>query len=199
MKKISPVVCIIVLAGLLAGCATSYKPIVLESLTYQRYKSDDDFTIEVVDNVLLATNNVRYQKYAQNSSLSIYSVKIANHTNEPITFTYDNFQAYSGTERIRLARLEDSVKPLKQPSAIYLLWGLLWMSFCNGDSCVPIPIGLLIGVINMGTASSANSHVQSELSSRALIGQTVQPGQEVIGVVGLHSSSSLSLDFRIVK
>ena len=205
MKKISPIIAIIVLASLITGCATSYKPIILENMTYQRVQSDEKYTIEVANDLLLVSNNPRYQKYAQASNLKLYSVKVTNNTDKPITITYDNFVATSGQGRLPLAQLEGSVTSLKQPGAIYLLWGLLWISFCSGGgdgedpSCVPIPIGLVIGLMNWGTASSSNSRIQSDLISQALIGQTIQPGQQVAGVVGLHSSSGVSVQFSIVQ
>jgi hypothetical protein len=95
------------------------------------------------------------------------------------------------------------LQELKQPTPLYLLWGLLWLSVGGGcddggdcESGTPIPIGFGIAAINMGIAGGANNNFLSELKANNMLDKTIHPGETVYGLVGLPIETPDALVFK---
>jgi hypothetical protein len=90
---------------------------------------------------------------------------------------------------------------LKQPAPLYLLWGLLWVTItkCEGEDCsvTPLPVGLAIGLINVGVASSANKKFLAELDATNILDKTIQPGETVYGLIGISSDITAPLTLKV--
>jgi hypothetical protein len=79
---------------------------------------------------------------------------------------------------------------LGQVPGLYMIWSILWLAYssCENNNCttIPIPLGVVIGLINLGVASKAGKEFVAELKANDIRGVEIAPGQTVSGLVGLY-------------
>ena len=116
----------------------------------------------------------------------------------------DDIEIYSGGRKIIPLEPAYAKKELKQIAPLHLLWSLLWVTINNCDdygdcTSTPLPVGAVIGVINMGIAAGANKNLGNELVRYNLLDKTIEPGQTVNGIISIAIESGQPLEIRLME
>jgi hypothetical protein len=190
---------IIVLMGLLS-CAGSYKQIKPANLSYNGQDEVNRISYSYRYDVLRETGNKKYANKELKKGIKLIAVKIRNDTDRVINFRND-IRIFSGDRQVLPLDPKIVHHSLRQPAPLYLLWGLLWLTInnCDDDDCsvTPIPVGLGIGLLNVGIASSANKKFLDELYQTNLLDKEIKTGETVYGLIGISSEITSQLEFRI--
>lgn len=198
--RIYAVVCVIVPLFSM-GCASTYKPIDPQSVSYSTENSSKDFDFWYRYEALAYRGNKKYEKKEKKYGFNVLAVKLTNKTDRPLNLVRDfEFSTVRGT--VFPADNETIAKRIKQNVAIYLLYGLLYYSegTCNGDDCETttfIPFGLGIAAFNMILASSANTSLRNEFNQYSLYGKEIAPGQTVHGIICLPETGYQPLSVKL--
>ena len=85
---------------------------------------------------------------------------------------------------------------LGQAYGWHVLWGLLniFVTTENGTT-IPIPVGPVIGVINIVKGANANSDLKRDFEDKSLYGKAVGPGETVEGLVFVSLGHGQELTF----
>ena len=85
---------------------------------------------------------------------------------------------------------------LGQAYGWHVLWGLLniFVTTENGTT-IPIPVGPVIGVINIVKGANANSDLERDFEDKSLYGKAVGPGETVEGLVFVSLGYGQELTF----
>jgi hypothetical protein len=209
VKKTSTILSVL-LAGnfLISSCASSYKPIRPETVSYDYTSTtvDSNLTTSFAYDVLTLRDNKKYAKKEVKSNLRVVSVKVVNNTSAPIHLGKDCRLLMGEREIIPLDPTIAS-KKLNQGVPIYLLYSLLFLNITkqSGDgyssktSTTSIPIGLPIAAGNMMVASTANKIMRAELTGHNILNKTVGPGETAFGLLCLTESVTGKLKFEIIR
>jgi hypothetical protein len=186
IKKLS----LVPFAFLLVSCASSYKPIIPDRLSFPSSTEAAGVKMSYHYNVLDFTRNKRYAKKEPIKGVRVLAVELTNETGKPLIFNED-IQLYAGDTRAELLPPDVIKKELRQQGGWYMFWSLLWVVItkCDDGDCsvVPLPIGALIGVINLGKANGANNGLLMQLSRHDLRNKIIPPGETVYGLVGIRT------------
>lgn len=187
----------------LTSCAVSYKPIDPVSFSGNHNDTKElDFSYQY--DVLAAGKNYRYAKKESRKRFKVIAVQVKNNTLAPINLGKDVLIKYGNTEAIPL-KPSGVRKLMKQPAAIYLLYGFLFFyytkielhSTANGVYAEPhttmIPIGLPIAIGNMIFAANANDKFEMELQKYDIVQKTVQPNETVFGIITIKGETNQPL------
>ncbi|MBD1397068.1 hypothetical protein H9Q13_07810 [Pontibacter sp. JH31] len=194
-------VCLLGLAGLMSGCASSYKPIVPQNINYTAKTESNDVLLEYKYDVLLERGNKKYAKREKKKFVQVAAVKITNNSYETITLGEDS-KFLAGNNSFTPLDPTVSHSQLKQGVPIYLLYLL----FSNGKLITEetyvngmktgeksFPIGLIVGpgltLYNMLKAGNANKQFLAEMQQYHISNKQVRPGETVYGLVAVPNSS----------
>jgi hypothetical protein len=188
--------------GILFSCAASYKPIAPANLSYgSAVKTDEGLEYAYVHSILSQSGNKKYANRERKRPIKVMALEFTNNTNRVINFRRD-VKIYMGNTIVSPVDPSLIHQSLKQPAALYLLWGLFWvvLNDCNGTDCnsTPLPVGLVIAGLNVGIASGANTKFLAELKSTNILDRDIAPGETVHGLIGITSDAagSISLKFN---
>lgn len=176
---------------LLSGCASSYKPIVPNTLNYD-VREEDGVGFGYRYEVLNYRGNRKYAKRESKKMVRLVAVKIQNNTNTILKLG-ENCQLYSGNNPVFPMEISNVHKSLKQGVAIYLLYSpiMLTQTECDTGGCesrILFPIGAAIALGNMLGAGGANQNFRRELEQYKLTDKEIRPGDTVYALVGLSAS-----------
>ncbi|TXH27071.1 MAG: hypothetical protein E6Q96_06975 [Cyclobacteriaceae bacterium] len=198
MKKI---LCLIVAALILSGCAVIYKPIRPETVEFNAHPSAEGVDFWYRYDVLAYRGNNRYAKKERKNGFNVLAVKITNNTSRPINFARD---LELGITRgpVYPTDSETASETIRQKVWLHLLWGLLGYSEseCNGDDCRTttfIPFGLAIAAINIGVAAGSNDKLKKEFEQYSLYNKDIAPGETVYGIIPLRDIGFQPLAIRV--
>ncbi|MDX5419012.1 MAG: hypothetical protein LPK09_07335 [Hymenobacteraceae bacterium] len=194
-------ICLLSLAGLMSGCASSYKPIIPQNINYTAKTESNDVLLEYKYDVLLERNNKKYAKREKKKLVQVAAVKITNNSYETITLG-ENSTFLAGNNSFTPLDPTVAHSQLKQGVPIYLLYLL----FSNGRLITEetyvgntktgeksFPIGLIIGpgltLYNMIKAGNANQRFLAELQQYHIPNKQVRPGETVYGLIAIPNSS----------
>jgi hypothetical protein len=203
---IKKTVALFLAAIFLFGCAANYKPILPRQVDYSSSAEDSDVEMQYKYNVLKAAGNKKYARKADDKNIQIVAAEIYNNTDRTLNLG-DDIAVYSGNKELMKELMvmtpEDVKKEVRQISGLYMLWGLFWinLSNCDGSECgfAPLPIGLLIGLVNMGGAKKSNNRFVEDLTRHGLKGKTLEPGETAHVLLPLKIDVGERLDIRIVQ
>lgn len=192
---VSRATALVALIALMTGCASTYKPVALESLDYTGGQSVGGLDI----GYRYEAQPGYYGEKARKRGFDVVAVRVTNTLDTPVTLG-------ASTLRIRAAGAPVSPLPpevvadnIGQPVWSYLLWNLANITVSDEDGFVAfIPLGLGISIINMITSSSANNRVEDAYKAQALMGKTVAPGATVDGLLFLSTTGFAPLTFEYV-
>lgn len=181
-----------------SGCAASYRPVVPKNLSYPMASvSYGGVSTSYLYDVLQYSGNIKYAKKEQKKGVRIVAVKITNNSGSPITLGQNAIFFNNETSFVPMPVPAIKMMLRQHPEAhlLYAPLTLLRLYISSGYTTTSYPIGLGVGpglvIGNMGMAASANKHFFEELEQYSLIGKTVQPGETMIGLVGLSSSVAM--------
>jgi hypothetical protein len=151
--------------------------------------------------ILREAGNKKYPKKELKKNIRLLAVEVTNNSDRPINFKED-IEIYSGNRKIIPLDPAYAKKELKQIAPLYLLWSLLWVTInkCDeyGDcTSTPLPVGAVIGLINMGVAAGANKNLGADLVRYNLLDKTIDPGQTVNGIISIAIESGQPLEIRL--
>lgn len=169
LKKSFPMFCVF-----LFGCASSYHSI----LQYepQKINKAENEDISVRTGYQMLENNPRLERRANNNSMIMLKVEIdKKNTDNQINIDGMYLQLKDGSE-IRSLNADQYYKETKRYAWPFAFYGLLWFTIssseCNGYNCsssvIPIPIGLIPMLINIGAQSSSNVRYLHDLRENSL-------------------------------
>jgi len=192
---------------LLSGCASFYRPIHPEQVSYTKSSIDSDVEFQHKFNVLKTRGNRKYARKARKRNIKIVAVKITNGSEKNIDFSSD-VQLYMGEREIYPIDLYQVSSKLKQKIWWYLFYGLIsWNPSAASANTSPsgtttttgpsIPIGLGIAGGNMLVAFKANKDFESELKKYNLINTVIQPGETKIGIIAFEGISQRDIQIQI--
>lgn len=153
-------------------------------------------------NVLTETKNKRHANKELKHGVKLLALQVQNDTGEEIILR-EHARFYTGEKQVLPLDPKQLQQQLKQPGGLYMLWSLLWLTYtkCEGRECntIPIPIGVVIGLLNWSTASRANKDLLNELIANNILDKRIAPGEAVTGLLGISSDGSLPLEIRLSK
>jgi hypothetical protein len=184
-----------------SSCAGTYHNINPKGLTYGFASEVKGISYSYRHNVLSETGNKKYAKKEAKKPVKLIALEITNTTDRTINVGRE-VKIYMGDRQVLPVASSVMYDQLRQPAGLFMLWGLLWVIYSqcdsNGDcSSTPIPVGLLIGIGNTATASSANKKFKLELTEADLLTKSIAPGETVQGLIGISSESSGPISLRI--
>ncbi|MCB0492851.1 MAG: hypothetical protein KDC93_10590 [Cyclobacteriaceae bacterium] len=184
----------------LFSCASSYKPILPQQMTYTSLEGNEGIGYSYRYNVLRETGNKKYANKEEKKALKLVALQIKNNTNGDIRLK-EHAKFYMGDNMVLPIEPAQLHQQVKQIGALYMLWSLLFLNITNCDkgecSNIPIPIGLAGGLMNWSVASKANKNFMTELITNNILDKTIAPGETVTGLIGLSADASLPIEIRI--
>ncbi|MDW3193453.1 MAG: hypothetical protein R8G66_13855 [Cytophagales bacterium] len=199
-NKFKQSIAFLLLSGLLASCASSYRNINPNGLNYNGSHEHNGVTFQYKYDVLRESGNKKYAKRETKKEVQLIGLSITNNSDQPLTLAKD-VNIIANNEVVLPLDPKSTQSFLKQNVPIYLLYFLLsfnTQSCENGDCETTIyPIGIPIAAGNMIMAGSANSKFLNELETKDILNKTVQRGETVYGLVGLRSTQYAPLTFEI--
>ena len=191
----------------LSGCASSYPGIQPENLSYNSKNiAEDGITMGYRYDLLPK----KYAKKEKKEDIRLVAVKLKNNTNKELVFGQDYKLVFEGGNNVTVLSKDKVFSELKQKGAFHLLYLLLTPVTLNkttndGNGSVTtesiFPIGLIIGpgiaALNLIKASSSNKRFEKELYKYNLNNESLKPGEEKFGIIGIRSDSydALSINF----
>lgn len=189
---------------LLIGCASNYKTINPDLLSYDYTESKDGLKTGYRYGVLETKENKKNAKKEWKKGIRVVAVEITNETDKAITINKDvNF--FSGDNQLGLMTPEEIKSRVGQVPAAhlpYLLFSFLVLQVGEGFTAENYPIGLVLGpgltIGNMSMAASANKKFLTELQDYNVINRELQPGETVNGLIGFRGNTyaPISMKFK---
>lgn len=200
MKRI---ITLLILLALFSQCASSYKPVVPESMEYTITNNDSDLEFSYRYDVLSLRGNRKYSKKERKHGFAIAAVKIKNKTDHTLNFARD-LELMTQRGPIYPAENEYTAKTIKQGVAIYLLYILANYSEseCINGNCKTslfIPSGFVLALINIIVAASANQKIREDFNKNSLYGKDIGPGETVHGIISIRDLGYQPLSLRLKK
>lgn len=193
-------VALIALTSLVSGCASTYRPVSLNSLPSVATAPTEDVQINYKYDILGLAGNKKYAKKEAKKNIRVIGIEIKNATGRPITLRED-IDLYSGNRKIFPLEPTFAKQQLKQIAPLYLLYSLIWVTIanCERDDCtiIPIPVGAIIGIGNMSVAASANKHLFEDLTRYDILDKVIEPGESVTGVICIAAESGQPIEIRV--
>lgn len=186
----------------LCSCASSYREVMPNKLQYKDCAETNGLKYCYKHNALGNDGNKKLIKKEIKNGVKLVAVKIENTTSRVILFKRD-VKIFMGDELIIPIEPKQMYSHLKQRPASYLWWSLFWVFYIKGNgtsdppAVYPIPLGAIIGIINMGKASLANEDLMYELTRFNILSTEIKSGETAYGLIGIASDKALPLTFKI--
>ena len=210
MIKMIKISSLIIFAMLLTNCASRYKKINPETISYASKNIESNILLEYKYDLL----EKKYRKKETKNNVRLIAVKITNNTENEIVFGRDFKLSYENGNEVSLIETEKLFKTTKQSPASYLWYLLLspiqvysgTTTTSNGyytetKPANSFPIGVIVGPGlaggNMIAASSANKNFKNELMQFDLNTKTIKKGETVYGLIGLNSNNYDSIKIKM--
>lgn len=182
-------------------CASSYRPIDPPNVEYLVHEDNDDIEFSYRYDVLEYRGNRKYPKREKKHGFNILSARITNKTNRTLNFVRD-LELYTQRGTVFPAENEYTAKTIRQPVAIYLLYGLLTYSTteCTNGNCKTtafIPYGLGIAAGNMIVAGSANAKMKTEFNQYSPHSKDIAPGESVYVILAVRDIGFAPLKLKV--
>ncbi|MCB0490252.1 MAG: hypothetical protein KDC99_17365 [Cyclobacteriaceae bacterium] len=185
----------------LSSCASGYRPMLPRQMSFSSLEGEG-IKYSYRYNVLSETRNKKYANKELKHGVKLIALQVQNTTDEEVILR-EHARFYTGDKQVLPLDPKQMQQQVKQPGGLYMLWSLLWLYYtkCEGFECntIPIPIGVVIGLLNLSTASRANKDLLSELISNNILDKRIAPGETVTGLLGISSDGSLPLEIRLSR
>lgn len=192
----------------LTSCASGYREINPEGITYHSASRQPDVSMEYKYDLL----RKKYSKKEQKEDVRLIAVRITNNTERDLVFGRDIKVAYDNGNQLDLLGREKVFSKLKQHPASYLFYLLLSPisafssttdAYGNETSSSSFPVGVIIGPGlaggNLFAAVSANKKFKNELSDYDIVGKTIPKGKTVYGLLGLKADNYEALRISLIE
>ncbi len=189
----------------ICSCASSYKQINPDDLFFTGNSDQDYIEFSYKTNILNTSGNRKFARKEVKSGASVIAVRIQNNSDKEIIIG-QNAHLKSGNYHLELLTPNQITSKIKQSTASYLLFLLLTpmqLTIDDGEGPpesynIGIGVGPGLSLLNMATASGANSAFNKELVQFSLINKSIAPGETTYGLVGLNYSSLGTIELEIL-
>lgn len=200
---------VLVLSLLISSCASSYKPLSPDTVSFKNGNSNDGIEVAYKYNILAERGNKKYAKKEAKKDVKLIAVKITNNTDHDIS-SADNLEFYAGDFALNLLDPLMTQKILKQHVAGYLPYLLLSFTRLTITVNSPTvyseehyPIGLIIGpgimLGNMLAAANANNKMHEELKAFDIRNILIKKGESAYGIIAVRGMDYDPITARIKK
>lgn len=193
----------IAIAGIFCSCASSYKAIHPNSLSYT--SSDSSQTFAYKYGILGQARNKKYAKKEDKNNIKVVAIRINNNTMQTLKYGY-NYKIFSGSQEVEILPVSTVTKSIKQTAPAYLLYLLLTpatFTVSTGTSKSSTPVGFIIGpglaALNVAIAAKANSNFKKEMEAYSIIDKEIKAGDTVYGLIAIQNTDFLPLSIRIIN
>lgn len=204
----TPLLCVVTLLSL-CSCASSYKPVILERLSFGNEQITSGVEVSYSHNVQARSRNGWYAKKEKKFGFIAVAVKVINNTEESIELSPRNLRVYaSNGDAIRLLTPMEYAEKVHQRTGRHLLHALYgpWIFVNEIDASgnartnvFILPVGAVVGIYNALRASKANRINVETLNGNAIWNKWVDPGETVHGTILIAARHGDDLVFRFDK
>lgn len=191
---------LLLLSVFFSACAAKYQAIRPGEISFSEPDFEDDVQISFRQGVLMLSGNEKMSNRELKGDLQLLAVNVRNTSDRTINFIED-VKLYADDQMILPLDQKIVHTALKQRAPLYFLYFLLfgYLEFCNGSDCtnIPVPIGVPIGLLNYNKANQANDAFREELKRYDLLNMSIEPGQEVFGLIGIPKLEGAKLRFEV--
>ncbi|MCO4293393.1 hypothetical protein NF867_11000 [Solitalea sp. MAHUQ-68] len=202
---VKKVIALALSSTLLTSCASTYRSLTPETISYQGESNTKNVTLSYAYNVLQEKGNRKYARREVKTNNQVVAVKINNKSGKDLVFNEDiKLLAYDAPA----VQVSPQVvyNDVKQSIPIYLLYLLLTPTKLttakNGVQTSSFPLGLILGPAisggNMLVANAANEKFKDELTRYNLSGKTIKNGETTYGLLTLKSLGYAPLRLQIL-
>lgn len=192
---------------LMPSCASSYKPLVPESMHFEARAENDGVVLHYKHGVLGERGNKKYVKKETRNFLKVVAVKLTNNSATTIDVSRD-IKFFSGPNQFSPLDPITVHSRLKQGVPIYLLYLLFTpmeytqITTVNGHVTEKsASIGLLLGpgltLYNIIKAGSANQRMLENLQKYSVINKQIAPGETLHGLVVIPNGGYNPLTIKV--
>lgn len=204
--KLLKIALLLTITLLLNSCASGYKMINPDKITFNSKTENQGVTLEYKYNLL----DKKYAKKEIKKGVRLVAVKILNNSDKDLTFGRDLLLTNSNGKHISIYENKRTLNMLEQKPASYLWYLLLTPmnlytyetnSYGGQETSSSTPIGLIVGPGLAGgnfiAASSANKKFESEILEYDIMGRVIKKGETVNGLIGIISDNYELLKLKI--
>ncbi len=182
------------LALVLGGCAHGYTAIETSTLNYEPEQEDPPLTFTDRADALEVEGNDGFDNKAEKENVYPAALRVTNTGDEPVVLTRRRLLVDAPNADPLLVPARVAADDLGQAYGYHVLWGLLNVFVSTKDGTT-IPIGPVIGVINLVKGANANSDLERDFERKSLYGTSVAPGETVEGLVFVSFGYGQDLTF----
>lgn len=192
----------------LTGCATSYKPLTTSLYPYRNRNSDNGaISISYDYDVQQMSNNKRYSNSEKKNGMAAVAIRIENNGDDAIIITRESLLIYKAGIQVQALTVRDYTKQVRQKAGFHMFhtfwgpWTFIETNYMGAQSrkFIFIPIGAVIGFVNMSRASKANAFHQATIQSNEIWGRQVLPGEKIQGIILLRAFGYEELRFEYME
>ncbi len=204
--RLLKIVFVLLITILMNSCASGYKLINPNNLSYNSKNEDNAVLLEYKYDLLAK----KYAKKEVKKGVKVVAIKITNNSEKDVVFGQDLVLTYENEKELYLLDKEEVFKSLKQHPATYLFYLLLtplkfFTSKSNSqgiqEETSSFPLGLIIGPGlaggNMIAAGSANKKFKTELLDYNLNGVSIKIGETKTGLIGIKSDNYDAIRIKV--
>ncbi len=191
------------IATLLSGCASSYKPINVTSVNFNASEKKNGVEFSYKYDVLREAGNKKMAKKESNSSKKVVAIKITNNSDTNLVIGKDLF-LYAGQNKLTPVSPLEMKSSIKQNVAGYLPYALLTLmkltitkNFDTKVYNIGYIIGPLITIGNMGTANGSNKRFAKNLSEYDVFNKEIKKGETFYGLMGVSEPGFQALSIKL--
>lgn len=204
--KIIKICFLIAVVALMTSCASGYKKIKPQSISYVSTNVSDNVKLEYKYNLL----HKKYEKKEMKKGVKLVAVSVTNNSDQDLIFGKDALLIFEDGTKVPVVENDKVFTTLKQSPLTYLFYLLLTPlnfyttetnSYGIQEQTSSTPIGLVIGpglaIGNMIAAGSANSNFKKELMDYDLNGTLIKKGETKHGLIGIRTESFEALTLKV--
>ena len=205
MRKLSLMILMLAFLALITACASSYKTIGPNRLSFNSPDSQAGIDFSYKYDVLREAGNKKYAKKESKKGVRLIAVKITNNSDSVLNIGSD-IDFYAGEKHVfpmDPVDIKNSIKQIVPGYLPYLLLTFVNLTVYDGNTVDVIPIGLVLGpgitAGNMIVAGTANTKLQYELEENNIMNKEVEPGETVYGIIGIRNTGYDPVTIKIIK
>lgn len=198
-------------ALLSSSCAKNYYQLNLNSANYEKGYAQNEVDNEPLQfsykyGVLSDFGNEDYASKERSKNIDLVAVELTNVSDQPLVLG-THFHIYQSGQPVNFLSKQDVYKKLKQNTPLYFLYlGLSGLNYQETEVEIGtgvsrttrfIPVGLILGpalaIINVSKSDKSNKIFKADLDRYYLHKNLIEPGETVIGLIGLRQYGGRNL------
>lgn len=189
-RALRPAAALFLLIGavVISGCAHGYNTTQPERYSFAEPQEVGPLQVAYRSDVLEVEGNGGFADKAADKKAYPIAVRVKNTGSSVVRLSPQNFRISSPSGAL-IAYPDDVSDRIGQAWGWHALWGLLNVFVSNEDgSQIWIPVGPVIGVINMVRGSTANSNLEEDFRKKSIYDRPIEPGETETGLMFVTGS-----------